>query len=92
MLPIYQAEAIWISFESNFDDTRRAAYPFAVKIAAGKICAVSGEEWSEGLRSGEPQNYVVLPDQPWLDGFAVERDVIRQFVAMPLGSGYSAEE
>jgi hypothetical protein len=30
--------------------------------------------------------------QPWLDGFCVEKGVIRQFVAMPLGQGYSVEE
>jgi hypothetical protein len=35
---------------------------------------------------------MVSPDQPWLDGFAVEKGVIRQFVAMPLGTGYSVEE
>ena len=33
-----------------------------------------------------------MPEQPWLDGYCVEKGVIRQFVAMPLGSGYSAEE
>jgi hypothetical protein len=38
------------------------------------------------------QNYLVVPEQPWLDGFCVERGTIRQFVAMPLGQGYSAEE
>ena len=35
---------------------------------------------------------MVWPEQPWLDGFAIERGVIRQFVAMPLGEGYSVEE
>jgi hypothetical protein len=35
---------------------------------------------------------VVVPDQPWLDGFCIAKDVVRQFVAMPLGSGYSVEE
>ena len=35
---------------------------------------------------------MVAPEQPWLDGFCVEKGFIRQFVAMPLGSGYSAEE
>jgi hypothetical protein len=38
------------------------------------------------------RNHVVVPDQPWLDGFCIEKGVIRQFVAMPLGSGYTAEE
>ncbi len=37
-------------------------------------------------------NYLVLPQQPWLDGVAVRKGVIRQFVAMPLGAGCSVEE
>jgi len=57
----------------------------------GKINAVTGEGWTDGAHR-DPQDYLVVPEQPWLDGFAVEKGVIRQFVAMPLGSGYSAEE
>ena len=34
----------------------------------------------------------MIPTQPWLDGYCVEKGVIRQFVAMPLGQGYSVEE
>ena len=34
----------------------------------------------------------MLPEQPWLDGFCVGKGVIRQFVAVPLGDGYSVEE
>ena len=41
---------------------------------------------------GEPQNYLVAPHQPWLDGFCVSKGLVRQFVAMPLGDGYTAEE
>ena len=82
-LPMYQAEALWINFHAD--------YPMAVKIAAGKVNAVTGETWEEEL-SGEPQDYVVVPGQPWLDGFCVENGLIRQFVAMPLGDGYTAEE
>jgi hypothetical protein len=48
-----------------------------VKIAAGKINAVSGEAWTAGLQS-EPQDYVVVPGQPWLDGFSVGEGLIRQ--------------
>lgn len=84
MLPMYQAEAMWISFRARH-------YPFAVKIATGKINAASGKPWSYGLEH-DPQDYLVLPDQPWLDGYAVEKGVVRQFVAMPLGSGATAEE
>ena len=83
MTPMHQAEALWISF--------RAAYPFAVKVATGKVCAITGDSWVNHLNGG-PQDYVVLPDQPWLDGYCVEKGVIRQFVAMPLGEGYTAEE
>ena len=83
MLPMYQAEALWIRFASD--------YPFAVKIAAGKIDAVTGEDWSDDIHA-RPQDYVPVPKQPWLDGFCVEKGVIRQFVAMPLGAGYTAEE
>ena len=82
-LPMYQAEAMWINFH--------ASYPMAVKIAAGKINAVTGGAWKDELTK-TPQDYLVLPEQPWLDGFCVEKGLIRQFVAMPLGEGYTAEE
>jgi len=83
LMPMYQSEALWINLSTD--------YPFAVKIAAGKINAVTGEPWRADLQR-DPQNYLVLPGQPWLDGFAVRKGVIRQFVAMPLGAGYSLEE
>ena len=82
-LPMNQAEAMWINFHGS--------YPMAVKVAAGKIDALTGQIWSNELTE-EPQNYVVVPDQPWLDGFSIGKGLIRQFVAMPLGEGYSAEE
>jgi diguanylate cyclase (GGDEF)-like protein len=94
ILPMHQAEALWISFG--------AGYPAAVKVAAGKINAVSGEGWSTTLRgpvnprfrprASAEQDYLVLPQQPWLDGFHVATGQIRQFVAMPLGGGHTAEE
>jgi hypothetical protein len=88
MMPLYQAEAMWVSFCGRHRDD---AYPFALKIAAGKINAVSGKSWQPNLDASE-HDYVVVPEQPWLDGFCVAKDVVRQFVAMPLGSGYSVEE
>lgn len=84
LMPMYQSEALWLNLNAS-------GYPFAVKIAAGKINAVTGAPWKDGL-SSTPQDYLVLPDQPWLDGYHVEKDLIRQFVAMPLGQGYSVEE
>jgi hypothetical protein len=88
MMPLYQAEALWLLFAGR---SRHDAYPFALKIAAGKINAVSGKSWQPDLDASE-RDYVVVPEQPWLDGFCVAKDVVRQFVAMPLGSGYSVEE
>jgi hypothetical protein len=82
-IPMYQSEALWINFSGD--------YPCAVKIAAGKINAVSGKSWTHDL-SDDPQDYAVIPEQPWLDGFNVSEDFIRQFVAMPLGEGFTAEE
>ncbi len=90
MLTMYQSEALWLNFNSTFTDNR-ARYPFAVKIAAGKINAINGTQWANGLKR-KPQNYAVVPVQPWLDGYCVDKGIIRQFVAMPLGEGYSAEE
>lgn len=112
ILPMHQAEAMWISFSAE-------GYPVAMKIAAGKINAVSGSMWTTALdgpasdpesldpeggprREGrrgrgrrgpaKDQDYVVVPEQPWLDGFNVAEGRIRQFVAMPLGGGHTAEE
>ena len=39
----------------------------------------------------DPQDYLVCPHQPWLDGINSGDGVVRQFVAMPLGSGYTVE-
>jgi hypothetical protein len=80
---MYQGEAMWIDFDTE--------YPFAIKIAAGKVNAVTGAAWDNELHT-KPQDYAVIPHQPWLDGFCVGNGVIRQFVAMPLGEGFSAEE
>lgn len=82
-LPMYQSEAMWMYFKTT--------YPMAVKVAAGKIDALTGEPWQNEL-TRKPQDYLVVPDQPWLDGFCVAKGLIRQFVAMPLGEGYTAEE
>jgi hypothetical protein len=91
LLPMYQAEALWLYFHAGMVHERLAAYPFAVKVATGKINAVSGAAWCDGIHR-RPQDYLVTPGQPWLDGYCVRKGLIRQFVAMPLGAGYSAEE
>jgi hypothetical protein len=84
-VPMYQREALWLQVEAAWWK------PNAVKVAVGGINAVSGEPWSERLHA-DPQNYIVCPDQPWLDGINAGEETIRQFVAVPLGSGETIEE
>lgn len=64
-LPMHQGEAMWINFGSAY-----GAYPFAVKIATGKVCALTGDAWVNHLNQ-DPQDYIVLPEQPWLDGYCL---------------------
>jgi hypothetical protein len=86
MLPMYQSEAMWLNFTSP------NGYPFAVKVGTGKINAVTGDAWSDGISRRPRQDYLSIPSQPWLDGYCVAEGIIRQFVAMPLGAGYTVEE
>ncbi|MGW5650714.1 hypothetical protein [Streptomyces humi] len=83
MLPVYLREAMWLSFAGT-------AEPAALQVGVGKVCAVSGEPWSDRL-SRDPQNYLVLPRQPWLDGINSGKGTVRQFVAVPLGLGATVE-
>ncbi len=91
LLPMWQSEALWLEFTNRFIADRLTRYPFAIKVGTGKISAITGEQWKPGLVC-QPQDYLVVPEQPWLDGYCVEKGMIRQFVAMPLGQGYSVEE
>ncbi|KAH6653835.1 hypothetical protein BKA67DRAFT_676351 [Truncatella angustata] len=92
--PMYQREAMWINFT--------ALRPFALKVYVGGVNAVSGFPMQENettrqkrlkmLKDGKRiQDYMVVPDQRWLDGIASEDGKIRQFIAKPKGSGFSVE-
>ncbi|MEV5438422.1 hypothetical protein AB0K80_20765 [Streptomyces sp. NPDC052682] len=83
MLPVYLREAMWLSFAGTTE-------PAALQVGVGKVCAVSGLPWSDRL-SRDPQNYLVLPRQPWLDGINSGTGTVRQFVAVPLGLGATVE-
>jgi hypothetical protein len=89
-IPMYEREAMWLGFSGSTS---------AVKIATGKINAVSGGKWTQelqpptGVDGKDPeQDYMVGPHpQPWLDGFNIGGGQIRQFVAMQMGKGYTVE-
>lgn len=84
IVPLYQREALWLGFSAA------PWKPNALKVIVGGINAVSGVA-DDGTTLREPQDYLVCPDQPWLDGFNAGGGIIRQFVAMPLGQGYAIE-
>ncbi len=83
-IPMYQREALWLSFRCSY---WRAV---AIQVGIGRIDAITGKRW-RGRLNKTRQNYVVCPDQPWLDGINAGDGFIRQFVAMPLGMGYTVE-
>ena len=84
-IPMHQREAMFLEF-SGFK-----WHPSAAKIAVGNINAITGEEFTESIRPHK-QDYVVIPDQKWLDGINSLSGRVRQFIAMPLGKGYTIEE
>lgn len=83
-IPMHQREALWISFQPRY------WRPNAVKVGIGMINAVSGKGWDQTLCE-DREDYLVCPPQPWLDGINAGDGYIRQFVAMPLGMGYTVE-
>lgn len=83
-ITMYQREALWLGFDAA------AWKPNAVKIYVGNINAISGGPYDDRLHA-DPQDYIACPDQPWLDGIKTGHGSIRQFVAMPLGLGYTVE-
>jgi len=81
-MPLFQREALWINITGGH---------CAIKISVGGINAITG-----GIRDETPpnglQDYLVGGMQPWIDGIVTESGVVRQFVAMKLGHGYTIEE
>jgi hypothetical protein len=84
-IPMYQSEALFIEFHAM-----KSWQPVIAKVATGKVNAITGEEWHQYLFDDE-QDYVVVPPQKWLDGYKTSKHTVRQFVAMPLGQGFTVE-
>lgn len=85
---------MWINFLSH--------KPYAIKIFVGGVNIVTGDPAIETAAANlrrrtllsqnkSIQDYLVVPDQPWIDGIATSAGKVRQFVAMPVGTGYSIE-
>ena len=84
-IPLYQREALWLGFDGE------SWHPTALVVGADGVNVITGQPWDAPL-AGAPQNYVVVPDQPWLDGIRTRIGLVRQFVAMPLGRGFTLAE
>ncbi|QTI69613.1 hypothetical protein [Gordonia polyisoprenivorans] len=85
IMPMWQAEASWIGFSSP------TQYPFLIKVGVGGVNAITGDPYSPVPDFGS-EDYLESDTQPWLDGFRVDDTTVRQFVAMPLGTGYTVAE
>lgn len=95
-LVMYPFEALWFNFRYY------RGHRLALKIGIGNINAISGLPWQDGHLSDEPQNYVILPKQYWLDGIkclepgedtpnGFAENLVRQFVASEY-NGITIEE
>ncbi|KAH3971319.1 hypothetical protein HBH70_016400 [Parastagonospora nodorum] len=102
-LPMYQSEAMWINFKSSGTHNYMIKiYVGGVNAISGEYAV---EDASTKLRRQQTmarhshdsalayafQDYIVVPGQLWLDGIADSNGTVRQFVAMPFGSGHSIE-
>lgn len=67
---LHPSEAMWISFASSS--------AVAVLIGAGGVNALTAKKLGTTL---EPDNYLVCPPQPWIDGWKGEDGSVHQFVA-----------
>jgi hypothetical protein len=83
MLPMYQSEALWLNFNSEYLGDHDTSYPFAIKVATGKINAVTGKNWRDGLKR-RSQDYMVSTEQPWLDGYLLKKDLSGSLLLCPL--------
>ena len=77
---------MWISFTARRE--------FALKVLLGGVNGISGKavDLTKTAEPNQKQDYVVVPGQRWLDGIATAPAQVKQFVAVPYGSGYSIEQ
>jgi hypothetical protein len=101
-IPMYQREALWLLFGgAEWKPNAVLVAVGRVNALTGEPLALDGVQSSRtgtGVRGAtapqlrdDPQNYIVCPGQPWLDGIHVEGGRVRQFIAMPLGGGHTVE-
>src|SRR5437763_6697899 len=91
---ITEREAMWIYFQTE-GGKRWAIRPFvggvngiSGEVATGDMRTFLRQSQSASLR----QDYLVLPEQLWLDGIATSPGIVKQFVATPMLSAAQQEK
>jgi hypothetical protein len=100
LISVTEREALWIRFLYKLGNNMA----YAIRPFVGGVNAISGKiarpNMSTMLRSlnrvDRAQDYIVVQQEDqsraqWLDGIAVAPGVVRQFVALPIGSRESIE-
>ncbi|KAK4235617.1 hypothetical protein C8A03DRAFT_36514 [Achaetomium macrosporum] len=85
-LGMHERDALWIKLDHSNESP---VHWYLLKIYAGGINVITGKPPSKA--PAEDQDYVKVPGQGWVYGFAVAPGKSRQFVARPLGSGATVE-
>ena len=85
-IPVNEGDPIWFDFRGNGDEC-------AIICAIQRINPVTGEpaNLEEGLSKEPVQNYLRMPEQMWIDGYAKDGKVY-QFVITKAGVGLAVNE
>ncbi|KAH6671925.1 hypothetical protein B0J14DRAFT_594738 [Halenospora varia] len=93
LIPLWQREALALTFSGDPPKYRytnaKPSADFAIKIYAGSVNVISGAINKRSV--DDAQDYVIAPVQNRLDGYLLRAGIVKQFVSMPLGAGYTAE-
>jgi hypothetical protein len=85
---ILQREALC----KSFDRDAKSDMEYKVRVFQGGVNIATGRKWNDARNGyGDDRDYVLVPPQKHLDGIAIMDGVVRQFAAMPIGSGYLIE-
>ncbi|KAF7502206.1 hypothetical protein GJ744_006447 [Endocarpon pusillum] len=85
--PMFQREALAIEFDCSGPTEDQ----HAVRVFAGAVNVLTGEDPSEN-EGRNKDDFFSIPRLNRLSGFRKDGKTVKQFVAMPLGFGYTAEE
>ncbi|MBI4980561.1 hypothetical protein HZC30_03335 [Candidatus Woesearchaeota archaeon] len=100
--PMYRQEAMWVGFGHPASPLALVIGAGNINAVSGKPFdrtkdKFASEEERKAAKEGleikleKAQNYLIVPPQPWLDGWKAEDGKIYQFVAAEMGSGETVE-